>query len=219
MTQFSRSDQLYMDCAIALARSQLGRTAPNPSVGCVIVKQGRIIGVGATADSGRPHAEPQALEMCGEAASGAEVFVTLEPCAFHGQTPPCADALIAARVARVIIACEDRHPKVAGRGADMLREAGCVVQSGLREGDVAPLYAGFFKRLETGLPELRIDARQHLFDAHLDTLSGRSLEELARALAASGVNRVALLPGSEAAQALRGLQRYRFRPHPETRSR
>lgn len=206
MTQFSRSDQLYMDCAIAMARSQLGRTAPNPSVGCVIVKQGRIIGRGATADNGRPHAEPQALAMAGAQARGADVYVTLEPCAFHGQTPPCADALIAAEVARVIIACEDRHPKVAGRGADMLREAGCLVQSGLREHDAAALYAGFFKRLETGMPELRIDARTHLFDAHLDTLSGQSLKDHARTLATSGANRVALLPGSEAARALRDLQ-------------
>lgn len=205
MTQFSRSDHLYMDCAIALARSQLGRTAPNPSVGCVIVKQGRVIGTGATADRGRPHAEPQALEMAGDRANGAEVFVTLEPCAFHGQTPPCADALINARVARVVIACEDRHPKVAGRGADMLREAGCMVESGLREDAAAALYAGFFKRIGTGLPEMRIDTRTHLFDAHLDILSGRSLEEHARALADSGANRVALLPGSEAAQALREL--------------
>ena len=206
MTKFSRSDQLYMDCALAMARSQLGRTAPNPSVGCVIVKQARIIGRGATADDGRPHAEPQALSMAGDEAAGADVFVTLEPCAFHGQTPPCADALISARVARVVIACEDRHPKVAGRGADMLREAGCVVESGLREGDAADLYAGFFKRLETGLPDLRIDARTHLFDACLDTLSGRSLEEHARTLAEAGANRVAILPGSEAAQALRNLR-------------
>lgn len=202
MTQFSRSDQLYMDCAIALARSQLGRTAPNPSVGCVIVKQGRIVGTGATADSGRPHAEPQALAMAGDDAAGADVFVTLEPCAFHGQTPPCADALIKAGVSRVVIACEDRHPKVAGRGADMLREAGCVVESGLREGDAAALYAGFFRRLEAGLPELRIDARIHLYDAHLDALSGQSLDEHAKVLAESGANRVALLPGSEAAKAL-----------------
>lgn len=203
MNAFSLSDYRYMDCALALARSQLGRTAPNPSVGCVIVREGRIVGRGATADLGRPHAEPQALGMAGDLAEGADVFVTLEPCAFHGQTPPCAETLIAARVRRVVIACEDRHPKVAGRGSALLREAGCQVATGLREADAAALYAGFFRRLESGLPELRIDARSALYDASLDELGPDSLETAARRLAENGANRVNLRPGSEAARAWR----------------
>lgn len=119
--------------AIALASTHLGQTSTNPSVGCVIVRDGEVVGRGVTARSGRPHAEPQALAEAGERARGATAYVTLEPCSHHGKTPPCADALIAAGVSRVVIAVTDPDPRVSGNGIRMLREAGIVVETGLME--------------------------------------------------------------------------------------
>src|SRR6059058_339105 len=107
-------DAEHMRAALALARRGLGSTWPNPSVGCVIVRDGTVVGRGATAPAGRPHAEAVALEMAGAAARGATAYVTLEPCSHHGQTPPCADALIQAKVARVVAAIEDPDPRVSG---------------------------------------------------------------------------------------------------------
>lgn len=120
-----------MAMAIDLSRGQRGRTGDNPNVGCVIVKSGRVIGRGATADGGRPHAETQALFQAGDKARGADVYVTLEPCAHHGQTPPCADALIAAKIARCYIALIDPDDRVNYRGAAKLQEAGIDTQIGL----------------------------------------------------------------------------------------
>ena len=118
------SDADYMDMALDLADAQKGRTAPNPSVGCVLVKNGRVIGQGATADGGRPHAETVALQVAGRQAKGATAYVTLEPCSHYGQTGPCANALIEAGIARCVIAVIDPDPRVHWRGAALLQEAG-----------------------------------------------------------------------------------------------
>src|SRR5262245_6862646 len=123
----SADDARWMRLALTLAERALGTTAPNPAVGCVIVRDGRVIARGVTAPGGRPHAEAVALASAGAGARGATVYVTLEPCAHHGQTPPCADMLVAAGVARVVIAAADTDPRVAGRGAARLDGAGISV--------------------------------------------------------------------------------------------
>ena len=146
-------DRLLMAEAIALARAALGTTAPNPAVGCVIAADGRIVGRGATQPGGRPHAEVMALADAGEAARGATAYVTLEPCAHHGRTPPCADALIAAGVARVVVAhAHDPDPRVQGRGVARLRAAGVNVETGLMAEEAAAIIAGFAKSVTQGLP-------------------------------------------------------------------
>ncbi|MEE8506462.1 MAG: bifunctional diaminohydroxyphosphoribosylaminopyrimidine deaminase/5-amino-6-(5-phosphoribosylamino)uracil reductase RibD, partial [Kiloniellales bacterium] len=113
-----------MRAALALAGRGLGRVAPNPAVGCVLVKDGRVAARGWTQPGGRPHAEAEAIARAGEAARGATAYVTLEPCAHRGQTPPCADALIAAGIARCVVALEDPDPRVKGEGVARLRAAG-----------------------------------------------------------------------------------------------
>ena len=120
-----------MGAALALAGRGLGGTWPNPAVGCVLVRDGVVVGRGWTQPGGRPHAETEALRRAGLAAAGATAFVSLEPCSHHGRTPPCADALVAAGVARVVVALEDPDPRVAGRGMARLRAAGITVESGL----------------------------------------------------------------------------------------
>lgn len=119
--------------AIALGATHIGQTGTNPSVGCIIVRDGAIVGRGVTAKSGRPHAEPQALAEAGDLARGATAFVTLEPCSHFGKTPPCVNALMAAGVARVVVAVTDPDPRVSGNGTRMLREAGITVETGLME--------------------------------------------------------------------------------------
>jgi diaminohydroxyphosphoribosylaminopyrimidine deaminase/5-amino-6-(5-phosphoribosylamino)uracil reductase len=147
------TDRLLMAEAIALARAALGTTAPNPAVGCVIAVGDRVIGRGATQPGGRPHAEVVALADAGEAARGATAYVTLEPCAHHGRTPPCAEALIAAGVARVVIAhAHDPDPRVQGRGVGLLRAAGIIVETGVLAEEAAAILAGFTKTVTRGLP-------------------------------------------------------------------
>ncbi len=124
------TDDAYMAAALALGRRNMGRTAPNPAVGALVVRDGVIVARGFTAEGGRPHAEAIALAAAGEAARGATLYVTLEPCSHHGATPPCADAIVAAGVARVVTAMEDPDPRVAGRGHAILREAGIEVVVG-----------------------------------------------------------------------------------------
>ncbi|MCM2292116.1 bifunctional diaminohydroxyphosphoribosylaminopyrimidine deaminase/5-amino-6-(5-phosphoribosylamino)uracil reductase RibD [Allorhizobium sp. BGMRC 0089] len=126
-----RDDERFMGAAIRIARQHLGQTSTNPSVGCVIVRDGLIVGAAVTARGGRPHAETQALAKAGEAARGATAYVTLEPCAHYGRTPPCANALVAAGVARVVIAVVDPDPRVSGGGIGILRDAGIVVEIGV----------------------------------------------------------------------------------------
>src|SRR5437773_8146985 len=120
-----------MTLAFALGRRGLGRAWPNPAVGAVIVKDGRVVGRGWTQPGGRPHAESEALDRAGAAAGGATAYVTLEPCCHHGKTPPCADALIAAGIARAVVALEDPDPRVKGGGTARLRAAGVAVELGL----------------------------------------------------------------------------------------
>ena len=149
----AETDRLMMAEAMGLARGALGTTAPNPAVGCVIALGDRVIGHGATQPGGRPHAEVVALADAGEAARGATAYVTLEPCAHHGRTPPCADALIAAGVGRVVVAhAHDPDPRVQGRGIARLREAGIVVETGLMAEEAAAILSGFVKSVTQGLP-------------------------------------------------------------------
>ncbi len=188
-------DARYMDLALALAQAQQGRTAPNPAVGCVLVKDGRVIATGSTREGGRPHAERVALDAATGQAAGATAYVTLEPCAHHGQTPPCADALVQAGVVRVVIACRDAFHAVDGQGMRTLAAAGITVDFGRREVDAASLYAGFFLRLATGLPKLEIDLRPGLFDADLTATTPTQARSQIEAFGAAGINRVRVAPG------------------------
>lgn len=162
-----------MSHALALAARGLGRTWPNPAVGCVIVKDGRIVGRGWTQPVGRPHAERMALDAAGDAARGATAYVTLEPCAHHGKTPPCAEALIAARVARVVTALTDPDPRVSGKGHAMLRAAGIAVTEDVLSDPARRLNAGFLKRVTRGLPLVTLKLAATL-DGRIATASGES---------------------------------------------
>jgi diaminohydroxyphosphoribosylaminopyrimidine deaminase/5-amino-6-(5-phosphoribosylamino)uracil reductase len=166
-------DRAHMRAALALARRGLGNTWPNPSVGCVIVRGGRVVGRGHTAACGRPHAEPQALAMAGEAARGATVYVTLEPCCFHGRTPPCTEALIAAGVARVVVATADPDPRVNGAGLRRLREAGIEVVQGVLADDAEELAEGLFRRVHGGRPMVTLKLASTL-DGRIATVGGES---------------------------------------------
>jgi diaminohydroxyphosphoribosylaminopyrimidine deaminase/5-amino-6-(5-phosphoribosylamino)uracil reductase len=159
--------------ALRLAARGLGNVWPNPAVGCVIVAEGRIAGRGWTQPGGRPHAERRALDMAGDAARGATAYVTLEPCAHHGKTPPCAEGLIAAGVARVVSALTDPDPRVAGRGHAMLRAAGVAVTEGLLAQEAARLNAGFLRRVTAGLPFVTLKLATTL-DGRIATASGDS---------------------------------------------
>ena len=138
--------------ALALARRGVGKTSPNPAVGCVIVRNGAVVGSGWHKKAGTPHAEVHALNAAGELAAGADVYVTLEPCAHFGKTPPCALALIAAKVARVYVGMVDPNPLVAGAGIEMLRKAGIRVETGLLEAACRELNLPFIKWIQTRLP-------------------------------------------------------------------
>ncbi len=158
--------------ALALAARGLGRVWPNPSVGCVIERDCIVLGRGRTADGGRPHAETRALAAAGDA-RGATVHVTLEPCAHHGATPPCAQALIDAGVARVVVALRDPDPRVNGGGIAMLRAAGIEVVEGVMEAEARALQAGFLSRVATGRPMLTLKLATTL-DGRIATASGES---------------------------------------------
>jgi diaminohydroxyphosphoribosylaminopyrimidine deaminase/5-amino-6-(5-phosphoribosylamino)uracil reductase len=162
-----------MRAALALARRSLGRTWPNPAVGCVIVRDGRVVGRGRTQDGGRPHAEVDALRQAGELAKGATVYVTLEPCSHHGRSPPCADALIAAGVSRVVSAIEDPNPLVNGQGHGRLRAAGIAVEVGERAAEAAEINAGFLLRVREGRPLIHLKLATSL-DGRVATASGES---------------------------------------------
>lgn len=149
---WSELDNQMMNRAIQLARKGFYTTRPNPSVGCVIVKDNHIVGEGYHQKAGGPHAEVHALRMAGEFARGATAYVTLEPCSHYGRTPPCALALINIGVKRVVVAVEDPNPQVGGRGIQMLRDAGIEVDVGLHRDEAYALNLGFMKRMESGLP-------------------------------------------------------------------
>lgn len=156
MQQFSEQDQAFMQLAIELAKQGRFTTTPNPNVGCVLVKNGEIIGKGFHFKAGQPHAEVMALREAGENAKGATAYVTLEPCAHFGRTPPCALGLINAGVSKVIAAMKDPNPQVAGKGLAMLAEAGIETAVGLLEQDAELLNKGFLHRMRTGRPFVQL---------------------------------------------------------------
>jgi len=162
-----------MRTALALARRSLGRTWPNPAVGCVLVKDGAIVGRGRTRDGGRPHAEADALAQAGDAARGATAFVTLEPCSHFGKSPPCADALIEAGIAKVVSALEDPFPAVNGQGHARLRAAGIAVEVGEGAAEAAEINAGFLLRVREGRPLFHLKMATSL-DGRIATASGES---------------------------------------------
>ncbi|WP_430387963.1 bifunctional diaminohydroxyphosphoribosylaminopyrimidine deaminase/5-amino-6-(5-phosphoribosylamino)uracil reductase RibD [Dyella sp. 20L07] len=153
---FTAIDHAHMAHALRLAEHGLFTTQPNPRVGCVIAHGQQVVGAGFHQRAGEPHAEVYALREAGEQASGATAYVTLEPCAHHGRTPPCADALVAAGVSRVVIAAEDPFPQVAGRGIGKLRDAGITVETGLMREQARELNIGFFSRIERARPWVRV---------------------------------------------------------------
>ncbi|UUM31168.1 bifunctional diaminohydroxyphosphoribosylaminopyrimidine deaminase/5-amino-6-(5-phosphoribosylamino)uracil reductase RibD [Vibrio japonicus] len=156
MSEFTSLDFQMMSRAIELAKGGIYTTPPNPNVGCVITRDGEIVGEGFHFRAGEPHAEVHALRMAGNQAEGATAYVTLEPCSHYGRTPPCAEGLINAKVAKVICAMQDPNPQVAGRGIQMLREAGIEVQVGLLEQDANALNPAFIKRMKTGMPYVQL---------------------------------------------------------------
>ena len=180
-----------MRAALALARRGLGAVWPNPSVGCVIVNDGRVVGRGWTQPGGRPHGETEALRRAGEAARGAVAHVSLEPCCHWGQTPPCVDALIAAGVRRVVVALEDPDPRVAGEGLRRLRAAGLDVEVGLCTEEAAEVNAGFLSRLRLGRPLVTfklatsLDGRIAVATGESQWITGPPARDRAHALRAS----------------------------------
>ena len=162
-----------MRAALALARRGLGNTWPNPSVGCVLVRDGRVVGRGVTAPGGRPHAEVAALAVAGDFARGATAYVTLEPCSHHGQTPPCMDALIAAGVRRVVVAAGDPDKRVDGAGIAALRAAGLEVAVGMLAAEASTLQAGFLARVGSGRPMVTLKLASTL-DGRIATRTGES---------------------------------------------
>ena len=169
----NRPDTTYMKRAIQLARKGVGKTSPNPAVGCVIVKDGAIIGEGWHRKAGTPHAEVHALRQAGSAASGADVFVTLEPCCHSGKTPPCSSALIAAGVRRVVAAMADPNPLVSGGGLRALNDAGIMVECGLLESQARALNHPFIKHITTGLPHVLYKCAMTL-DGKIASVTGDS---------------------------------------------
>jgi diaminohydroxyphosphoribosylaminopyrimidine deaminase/5-amino-6-(5-phosphoribosylamino)uracil reductase len=150
------NDARWMELALTLGRRGLGRTWPNPAVGTVVVKDGLILGRGWTQPGGRPHAETEALVRAGEAARGATLYVTLEPCSHHGRTPPCADAIVSAGIARVVSALVDPNPSVAGAGHWRLAEQGIVVEVGIGADEARHIHAGHIRRMRDGRPHVML---------------------------------------------------------------
>ncbi len=167
------TDARYMARALELARRGRFTTMPNPNVGCVIVRDGTLVGEGWHQRAGEPHAEVHALRMAGEQARGATAYVTLEPCSHHGRTPPCCDALIAAGVSRVVVAMQDPNPQVAGRGLWRLQQAGIEVSHGLMMAEAEALNRGFLKRMRTGFPWIQLKLGASL-DGRTAMASGES---------------------------------------------
>ncbi|WP_328805900.1 bifunctional diaminohydroxyphosphoribosylaminopyrimidine deaminase/5-amino-6-(5-phosphoribosylamino)uracil reductase RibD [Salipiger abyssi] len=166
-------DTRHMAHALRLGRRRMGQCWPNPAVGCVIVKDGHVVGRGATAPGGRPHAEPLALSQAGDAARGATAYVTLEPCAHHGKTPPCAEALVRAGIARVVAPLADSDPRVSGKGFEHLRRHGVEVTTGVLAEEAARDHAGFFLRVDQGRPLVTLKLANS-FDGRIATATGES---------------------------------------------
>lgn len=167
------NDTDWMATALTLARRGLGQVWPNPAVGCIVVKDGKVVGRGWTQPGGRPHAETMALAQAGEAAQGATAYVSLEPCAHHGKTPPCADALVAAGIARVVMPMEDPDSRVSGKGVARLRDAGILVETGLMAAEAEAVNCGFLMRQRAGRPWLTLKLAASL-DGRIATSTGES---------------------------------------------
>ncbi|WP_268798184.1 bifunctional diaminohydroxyphosphoribosylaminopyrimidine deaminase/5-amino-6-(5-phosphoribosylamino)uracil reductase RibD [Pseudomonas huanghezhanensis] len=172
-TEQAALDAFYMARALELARKGVYSTHPNPRVGCVIVRDGAIVGEGWHVRAGEPHAEVHALRHAGDKARGATAYVTLEPCSHHGRTPPCADALLEAGIARVVAAMQDPNPDVGGRGLLRLMNSGISVQSGVLQAEARAINKGFLKRMEHGLPYVRVKMAMSL-DGRTAMASGES---------------------------------------------
>ena len=177
MSEFTQNhlsqDQYWMQRAIELARLGQYSTKPNPNVGCVLVKNDQLIGEGFHPKAGQPHAEVFALRQAGDNAKDATAYVTLEPCAHYGRTPPCAEALVKAQVRKVVVACSDPNPLVAGKGVQILRDAGIEVAIGVCETLAKTLNSGFLKAMSTGLPYVRLKIASSL-DGRTAMASGES---------------------------------------------
>ena len=171
--EFTSDDHRWMTRAIELARKGMYTTRPNPNVGCVIVKDGLVVGEGFHYRAGEPHAEVHALNQAGKQAPGATAYVTLEPCSHYGRTPPCCDGLIAAGVSRVVAAMKDPNPQVAGTGLSRIESAGISVASGLLEEEARDLNPGFLSRMERQLPYVRAKQAMSL-DGRTAMASGES---------------------------------------------
>lgn len=172
-SNFTSDDEEFMQRALQLANQAIGRTSPNPLVGCVITQNGEVVGEGYHHQAGTPHAEVHALKQAGENALGATAYVTLEPCSHFGRTPPCADALIKVGIKRVVVAMQDPNPRVSGGGIKRLREAGIQVEVGLCASEAEKLNRPFLKAIQTGLPYLIYKAALTL-DGKIATETGDS---------------------------------------------
>jgi diaminohydroxyphosphoribosylaminopyrimidine deaminase/5-amino-6-(5-phosphoribosylamino)uracil reductase len=200
---FSESDGRFMARAIELARSRLGKTAPNPTVGCVIVRGGSIVAEAATGRGGRPHAEETSLKIAGEAAEGATAYVSLEPCNIRSSGAlSCSQLLIEARIGRVVVACEDPHPKGA-HGVSRLGAAGIEVMLGVLRQEAEALNCGFFKLTSTGRPWLAVDADATFYDAEFGLARNETFEAALDRLGRQGLTRVFSRPGTALAAQLK----------------
>ena len=195
-------DATYMRRAIDLALDRMGETWPNPAVGCVIVKDGKVLAESATAAGGRPHAEEQAVPAAGAEVEGATAYVTLEPCGARSSgRASCAQFLAEAGIARVVVAALDPSPFASGRGTERLRQAGLQVETGLMKDEAAVLSEGFLHRLETGRPMVRISADGQGFDARFAASARADLVTELKRLGEAGYTRLWTAPG-ELADAL-----------------
>lgn len=202
MTTSPDTDSVWMARALDLARAQLGQTAPNPTVGCVIVSGGVCVGSGATGIGGRPHAEEVALSQAGQRSAGATVYVTLEPCSRRSSgADGCAQLLINAGVARVVFACADPHPD-ARDGVVMLTDAGVEVEANVLKEEALELNRGFFKRVESGRPLLLIADGPDGFDGEFDLKKNETFERALDRLGAAGLTRIWVRSGTPLAAQL-----------------
>ena len=196
-------DRRYMTRALELARAQLGRTSPNPTVGCVIVAGGEVIAEGATGNGGRPHAEEIALDAAGDRAEGATAYVTLEPCNQRSDgTFACSQLLLGSGVTRVVVACADPHP-LGSHGAARLVASGVSVETGLMRAEAEALNAGFFKHVATGRPWLAIDGDPSTYDGEFDLMRDETYEGALDRMGALRWTRIYVRPGTALAAQLK----------------
>ena len=199
----SADDAAFMNRAIDLALGEMGKTWPNPAVGCVVVNDGQVVAEAATAPGGRPHAEEQAVPAAGHRALGATAYVTLEPCGARSSgRKSCSHFLAEAGIKRVVVACVDPSPFASGRGVERLRQAGLEVETGLLSGRAAVLYEGYLHRLETGRPMVRVADDGAGFDGRFAASPKADLTTELKRLGEAGYTRLWTAPG-ELAEALR----------------